>query len=473
MRSLTISGCLVSLLWLAACSGSSKATAADAGGTGGTPGTAEGNDAEPAQQPDAARPPEGTVAPPLAGLWDGVSVTTGDGTSDPCLVIIDDAYNAYLTNPEHTGRGMGTVSAAGDVVISVSGAGSNGGGITVTYAGHIAGDSGSGTWNNVTTGVAGTWTATRRKGVTVPASAPSMCADVSPCMSNPNAAPDPLTVVDCMFAVTLPSPVLETFSTKLAACIPAASCDALWACWAKGSLTTVYVAPTGSDSNDGATPGTPKKTLNAAIAATQADGIVLVATGIYQENVFINRPLTLAGGYDVAFTAVDLVASPVTIDAGGLDVAITAFVPGPAPRVVLKAIKVTNGFAGRGMGMGGGGVQVTGVSDLVLEDCTLSGNHATGNGGGVQVNNAKLTVKRCAIENNTADGNAGGGIDVNNGTLTVSASTIRNNRAGQWGGGINTWQSEVTIADTTITGNTPNNVSGTYSDLGGNTVSSP
>jgi hypothetical protein len=89
------------------------------------------------------------------------------------------------------------------------------------------------------------------------------------------------------------------------------------------------------------------------------------------------------------------------------------------------------------------------------------------------VNNAKLTVKRCAIENNTADGNAGGGIDVNNGTLTVSASTIRNNRAGQWGGGINTWQSEVTIADTTITGNTPNNVSGTYSDLGGNTVSSP
>jgi hypothetical protein len=82
----------------------------------------------------------------------------------------------------------------------------------------------------------------------------------------------------------------------------------------------------------------------------------------------------------------------------------------------------------------------------------------------------------------------------------VSATTIRNNRGPRYGGGINLWESKATIdgctitgnqaissgggvavgggggaesyslKNSTVTGNSPDQVSGPYTDLGGNTL---
>ncbi|PKQ69953.1 T9SS type A sorting domain-containing protein [Raineya orbicola] len=60
---------------------------------------------------------------------------------------------------------------------------------------------------------------------------------------------------------------------------------------------TIYVSPTGNDTNAGTSCTDAKQTLSAAIAAAPAGGTVFVCTGSYTitSNVVINKPLTLLG----------------------------------------------------------------------------------------------------------------------------------------------------------------------------------
>ena len=60
--------------------------------------------------------------------------------------------------------------------------------------------------------------------------------------------------------------------------------------------TTCYVnAATGNDGNDGQTPGTALKTVNAALAAVSSGGTIVVAAGTYTEQLTINKPVTITG----------------------------------------------------------------------------------------------------------------------------------------------------------------------------------
>jgi predicted outer membrane repeat protein len=106
---------------------------------------------------------------------------------------------------------------------------------------------------------------------------------------------------------------------------------------------------------------------------------------------------------------------------------------------------------GRGIYIGSG--------NLIVDNCTISGNTADDNGGGIY-NSGTLTITRSTISDNTAewiDGSqysTGGGIDTSNGsTLTITGSTIFGNSA-DWGGGIiNSPYSTLTITGSTIFGN--------------------
>ncbi len=73
-------------------------------------------------------------------------------------------------------------------------------------------------------------------------------------------------------------------------------------------------------------------------------------------------------------------------------------------RVVLEGIRLTGGNAREG-----GAVEVSGFSEVVLRDCTLSGNRARGAGGGALLASAgRVRVQRCRIEAN--QGGAGSAI---------------------------------------------------------------
>ncbi|MBN1609688.1 MAG: hypothetical protein JW940_23850 [Polyangiaceae bacterium] len=472
--------------------------------------------------------PDAAAATSIVGLWEGTYVQDGrpDSSAVPGQAIIDPDHNVYLGLDHFRGRGIGTVSATGDLVVTVTGTA----GSTLTYTGHVEGDSGSGTWSDVGGGrtVTGTWSVTRREGVTVDAGTRAVCD--GPCWTNSDsdAASDPSALVICMFVHVAPSPAAKLLMDRLSSCDAGTDCDALFDCFAAGSLADVYVSTSGNDTNSGATPVQAKRTLNAAISVTQTDGTVHIAGGTYAETVLISRPVTLQGGYDAEFTRIDPVASPTKIDGGARDSTITVFLPTPSSaRLALKSLNVINGLTDGMLGVSGGGLRiVTGpIEQLDIEDCTFSANRAVGSGGGLQVNDATLTVTACTfvgntagdsggglqvndgtlaatgctLEGNVAEGNGGGAIDANRSTVTVTDTTIRSNQTLNYGGGIHVWECEATtdgciitdnqagkngggiyfssgsdetyaVKDTTATGNVPNQIGGSYADLGGNTL---
>ena len=78
-------------------------------------------------------------------------------------------------------------------------------------------------------------------------------------------------------------------------------------------------------------------------------------------------------------------------------------------------------------------------SDVIVRHSTITGNTANSNGGGIFSLSSNVTVTDSTISGNSAPGVSGGGIASNYGNLTVTGSTISDNSAGGNGGGI--WDS--------------------------------
>ena len=75
-----------------------------------------------------------------------------------------------------------------------------------------------------------------------------------------------------------------------------------------GSLSTVYVDPSGSDTNNGLSTA-PFKTIQAAVNAVASNGTVNVAAGNYTENITISKAVTLEGSTGTDITGSFTVAS--------------------------------------------------------------------------------------------------------------------------------------------------------------------
>ncbi|HZY84357.1 MAG TPA: hypothetical protein VFE78_05975, partial [Gemmataceae bacterium] len=179
--------------------------------------------------------------------------------------------------------------------------------------------------------------------------------------------------------------------------------------------------------------------------------------------------------------------------------------------VTLSGLTIRNGFATDpnnldGPSASGGGVRDVGNASLTLNNDVIANNAATADGGGVAMENTvsvpwTLTVNASVISGNHA-GDAGGGIDtdgsgkvfinagtvitgnscVNQGggvwldaiqvgtvfqtaTLSVTGATVSNNYAGGQGGGIgNAGNGAVTIAHSTLSGNTSLMTGGGFGD---------
>lgn len=114
------------------------------------------------------------------------------------------------------------------------------------------------------------------------------------------------------------------------------------------------------------------------------------------------------------------------------------------------------------------GITITnGLSNTVVEGFTVQNCYTAGGGAGFLVGKgATPTFINCMFTNNSA-GHGGGGM-IGNGHPTFIACTITNNSA-SYGGGIET-QSTLTLIDSTVCGNTPDNIFGPWNDGGGNTI---
>ena len=128
----------------------------------------------------------------------------------------------------------------------------------------------------------------------------------------------------------------------------------------------------------------------------------------------------------------------------------------------------------------GGGIALFG--DAVISASTISGNHNSGNeggglGGGIHIGSADVTIRDSTIHGNRVyayyegfsydwHGGFGGGVS-NNGTTLIVNTTISGNIAHFGGGVANTGYGELTVVNSTLTGNNARQVTGEYDEEGG------
>ena len=192
-------------------------------------------------------------------------------------------------------------------------------------------------------------------------------------------------------------------------------------------------------------------TITAAIANAASGDEILIAPGLYAENLsVIDKDLALrnAGGGTVTVFGQDLnkcfVSSGTTTD------------------VVLEGIVFTRGFSTSA----GAGVSIEGGSRATIIDCVIEDSHSEFVGGGLYMSGGG-TVMNTIIRNNVSDGN-GGGVDLR-GTLAKSfVNCLIEGNTGVEGGGLSysTTGNIASFDGCTFRGNTATSRGGAIAMLG-------
>ena len=230
-------------------------------------------------------------------------------------------------------------------------------------------------------------------------------------------------------------------------------------------------------------PGT-YATIQSAINAAANGDTVLVAPGVYVENIdFKGKLITVQSTQGPSVT---------TIDGGGV-APVANFSSAETSAAVLQGFTLQHGNAPFAFGYEGAGVHINGASPTVagnvitantacadgvgisvafaspvIRDNTISGNaKQTGCsgqwGGGIYVRGAaSAQILHNTITNNTSDNGGGIGLFAA-GTPTVLNNTISNNTATYWGGGLAAVnQSDANIVQNLFFGNSAGSGGGLY-----------
>ena len=129
----------------------------------------------------------------------------------------------------------------------------------------------------------------------------------------------------------------------------------------------------------------------------------------------------------------------------------------------LKNVTVSSNHAGAGGGVyrncPHGTVQLTG--------CTLSGNTAAAGGGLYDASYGSLSLSNCTVSGNSALN--GGTMRIGNMSVTITNCTISNNSADNCDGVLTLYA--ISLVNTIVAGNGNTNISGSFTDGGGNLTS--
>lgn len=201
--------------------------------------------------------------------------------------------------------------------------------------------------------------------------------------------------------------------------------------------TNRYVAPTGVDSGACTSMAAPCATIQYALDQTGDGDVIVIAAGVYTENLHIAKSITLEGA-DAATTIVDGSAQPKRVIGMNYN---------PPLAVTIRTLSLRNGKGG-----------VLGSSgSLWVESSRIYDNDATGEfydeGGGVYSFGA-ATISNTAIYSNIAQ--YGGGVYAR-ADITITASAIYSNVAEESGGGVSIGGANdgtrVLLSNITISGN--------------------
>ena len=118
----------------------------------------------------------------------------------------------------------------------------------------------------------------------------------------------------------------------------------------------------------------------------------------------------------------------------------------------------------------GGGIECRGGNPTIM-NCTISSNTTNG-GGGIRCDNSSPEIVNCVIDNNVAN-DYGGGI-LCHGDAVISDCIITNNFSDSSntlsGGGIKIFSGSQPLSNNLICSNSPGQISGNWTDLGGNSI---
>lgn len=163
-----------------------------------------------------------------------------------------------------------------------------------------------------------------------------------------------------------------------------------------------YVAPTGSDNNNGTSPATPKLTIGAGLDASDGStpSEIRVAEGTYAESEIpvFDRDV-LSCGWDPNFASRDPDAHVTVIDAGH-----SSFVLRSAGIEAASAIDGCTIRNGRRDGLGGGGIIIS-ADSMIVSHNVLVGNATAENGGGVYFITSTSYGGRPTVSQNVFIGN--------------------------------------------------------------------
>jgi hypothetical protein len=209
-------------------------------------------------------------------------------------------------------------------------------------------------------------------------------------------------------------------------------------------------------------------TIGKGAAEVDGGGTIIVAAGVYTENVSIDRNLTLKGAG----------AGSTILDGGGTDRVIHVWLGYIAD---ISGVTIRNGYGSWGGGirnqgtltlssstvvsnngaLGAGGIYNSDAAILIISDCIVIGNSSSGEGGGIYNDRSTVFVANSAIISNSAD-STGGGIHSSGGKLFMDDSAVRGNRVpgpSASGGGIFN-DGEATLTNVSVSENSSNYRSG-------------
>ncbi len=127
-------------------------------------------------------------------------------------------------------------------------------------------------------------------------------------------------------------------------------------------------------------------------------------------------------------------------------------------------------FIGNSATVGGGGGMFNLASSPTVTNCTFSGNSASFRGGGMYSSGSSPTVANCTFTRNSATDDGGGMFNGESSSTIINCTFSENSADSSDGGGMSNRGGSPTVTNTGFCDNTPDQISGIYTDGGGNSL---